>query len=295
MNNLQVKDAINSYHHSSNHDEKPHPTFSSHKERPSSDSPHPYSSEPIPSESADQASLPEGTPTQPSAPPTLPSAQPIQPSAQPIQPSIQPIQPSAQSAPPQQSPSAPQPSLPAVYPIQYYPLYPSNFLFPSRFPPAASAVSPRASSHLDRRRRAPLRLLRFADRRAGRGDARPRALLRVLPAVPRTQHELHDPRRALRVFRVARVRAARRCGLRAADDAVLPVRRRRGRGADGDDERGSAGSRRGAADGGRDALRGCGVRAGRRPAETGEWGKKERVRRRSCRGESVRVQHSVGV
>ncbi|CBK20916.2 uncharacterized protein [Blastocystis hominis] len=114
MNNLQVKDAINSNRNSSNHDDKPHSTFAPHKDRPSSDSPHPYHpSEPIPSESADQTSLPDGASTQP--------------------------------APAQPSPSAPQPSLPAMYPIQYYPIYPSNFLFPSNFQPAMTSVSPRTA------------------------------------------------------------------------------------------------------------------------------------------------------
>ena len=261
MNNLQVKDAINTNRNSSNHDDKSHPTFAPPKDRPSSDSPHPYhSSEPIPSESADQASLPDGSSTQP--------------------------------APSPLSPSAPQPSLPAMYPIQYYPIYPSNFLFPSNFQPAVPAV-PAVSSflpcYLDGRLGSSLGfLLRVADRRAEPGRPRPRALLHVLPAVPGTQHELYDPRRALRPLRLARVRSSffntpndhsrshrnsrssNSSRVSSGDDAVLPVRRGDRTGADGDDERRRAGAGDGTADRGRSGVRDGGVWERGRSAATRE-------------------------
>lgn len=258
MNNLQVKDAINTNRNSSNHDDKSHPTFAPPKDRPSSDSPHPYhSSEPIPSESADQASLPDGS--------------------------------SAQPAPSQFSPSAPQPSLPAMYPIQYYPIYPSNLLFPSNFQPAVPAVpavpsvSPFLPCYLDGRLGSSLRfLLRFADRRAEHGRPRSRAVLHVLPAIPWTQHELYDPRRALRALRVARLRSSffhtpntsnrnhNNSRVSAGNDAVLSVRRGNRSRADDDDERRRAGAGDGTADRGRSGVRDDGVWERGRSAATRE-------------------------
>lgn len=152
MNNLQVKDAINSNRHSPSHDDKSHSSYPSQKDRSSSESLNPHPSEPIPSESADQTSLPEGAPVQ--------------------------------SAPPQFSPSVPQSTLPALYSIPRYQFYPYNFVFPSNFQPAVGTVSLFPSFHVDRRRRSRVgRFSRFFQR-AQRDDARFRSSPCLISSFP---------------------------------------------------------------------------------------------------------------